>query len=170
METMDWQCDAAAMGAGDPWGCDTERRCAGELVPGPDPDGEETPHGSVCGRHAALWDLREALARLLREDPSTAALDPDDPEVTAAYRRRDVLVWRALAAASAAGVPCGVGTDTDDPARPLVVYVELDSGQVSWHMPTHGHPWDGHTRADRDVRIRQWLELPEPHHPTGAVL
>lgn len=164
------RCTAASL-LGDPW-CDDERHCVGELVPpGPDDDDDDIPHADACGYHAALWTLRGTLARLLREDPSTAAHDPDDPEVTAAYRRRDVLVWRALASASAAGLPAGVGTDTDDEHRPLVAYLELpDAGQVSWHLPGHQHQWDGHDHATRDARVRQWLELPDPHHGSGAVL
>ena len=59
--------------------------------------------------------------------------------------------------------PAGVGYDPADP-RPVVVYLELpDTGQVSWHLPAHPHPWDGHTTADKYDRVAAYVAaVPAP--------
>lgn len=108
-----------------------------------------------------------ALARTLTEiaatDPSAHGhTGPDTPEITAAYARRNALIWQALAQALAAELPAGVGHDPTDP-HPVVVYIELpDAGQLSWHLPDDGRhqglpaypqPWDGHTTREKYARI-----------------
>jgi hypothetical protein len=76
------------------------------------------------------------------------------------YDVRGALVWRALALAASAGMSAGVNLDPRpaDPRFPLVVYIELPTGQVSWHMPTHRTGWDEHTTAAKFTRIEQWAD------------
>jgi hypothetical protein len=108
------------------------------------------------------------LSRTLREiaatDPSAEGhTGPDTPAISARYARRNDLVWQALTQARDAGLPAGVGLDPADP-HPVVVYLELPTGQVSWHLPDdgrhHGQPayageWDGHTTAEKYM----WVDL-----------
>jgi hypothetical protein len=76
-----------------------------------------------------------------------------------AYRERNEVV-----AVLAALFPSWVGVDPAEPDWP-VIYVELPTGQVSWHVsftdlrdlfariPSRDRPWDGHTREVRTSRL-----------------
>jgi hypothetical protein len=59
------------------------------------------------------------------------------------------------------GYPAGVRFDRDAPEWP-VVYIELPTGQVSWHVPQHPLKWDGHTVDQKYERTHLYLN-------TGAV-
>lgn len=91
------------------------------------------------------------LAKVLRrlEELETAS------EIDYAQRNRLVLVAAGLA--SIVGLEVGIGPDAAEPNWP-VVYVELPTGQVSWHLPQHGRPWDGHSTEDKHQRIREFVE------------
>lgn len=69
------------------------------------------------------------------------------------YEVRYPLVWKALSLALSHGYAAGVRFDPADPEWP-VVYIELPTGQTSWHMPQHPVEWDGHTTAEKYRRIR----------------
>ncbi|PWU52721.1 hypothetical protein DLJ47_17865, partial [Micromonospora sp. S4605] len=98
------------------------------------------------------------LVDIAAVDPSRLGhTGPDTPEITAAYTRRNALIWAALALAADAGVPAGVGHDAADP-RPVVVYLELPTGQVSWHLPAHPVGWDGHSTATKYARVAAFAE------------
>lgn len=100
--------------------------------------------------------LAHALATVVAVDPSQRPdYDPDapdTPETRAAYRARAAAIYDALAAAIRAGISAGIGWD-EDPAPAVVAqlgpgphpiaYVELPTGQVSWHLRPHPYPWDG---------------------------
>lgn len=68
------------------------------------------------------------------------------------YEQRARLVLMALGRAVAQGYTAGIRIDPESPEWP-VVYIELPGGQVSWHMPQHKQPWDGHTTAEKYRRI-----------------
>ncbi|WP_053065308.1 hypothetical protein [Micromonospora sp. RV43] len=114
---------------------------------------------------AALNTVTPARARLAGVLTEIAALDPsrrghtgpDTLEITAAYAERNALIWTALALAHEAGIPAGVGHDSTDP-RPVVVYLELPTGQVSWHLPAHLTGWDGHSTAAKYARVAAFAE------------
>lgn len=96
----------------------------------------------------------EELAAILRQ---VEAADHD-------YDRRYALVVEALAVAVELGIHAGFGIDNNpDPAMDgyrVVVYIELPSvGQVSWHMPEHGTPWDGHDTPEKYRRCREFRRL-----------
>lgn len=79
---------------------------------------------------------------------------PDDIQA-AAYAKRNVNVYLALGFAAAFGFPCGIRQNLDEPDWPIV-YIELPTGQVSWHMPQYGgavDPWDGHSVEEKYRRI-----------------
>lgn len=100
---------------------------------------------SVFASDNELDPLKVELCRLLR---SIAESDQD-------YPRRAVLIYRALGVAAWMGYACGIRIDEDQPAWP-VVYIELPTGQVSWHMPQHPYGWDGHTTAEKFYRIKRY--------------
>jgi hypothetical protein len=98
--------------------------------------------------------VKSHLAAILRAiencDPSQ---HPELPE--AAYAVRNQLVWHALVAANEAGIEAGIGWDERDP-HPVVVYLELPTGQCSWHLPAHPVPYDGHTHEQKAGRIKAY--------------
>jgi hypothetical protein len=101
--------------------------------------------------------LRRTLAAIAAVGPSrTGHTGPDIPEVAERYRRRNRLVVAALAQAAAHGLPAGVGVDPDDVEHPIVVFIELPSGQVCWHLPAHQQRWDGHSTTQKYARIGQY--------------
>lgn len=87
------------------------------------------------------------LARALAE-AGIAELDGD-------YDVRNRAVWRAVGLAAREGFDVGVRVDPDEPAWP-VVYIELPTGQVSWHMPEH-EPWDGHAVDEKWRRCQNFI-------------
>jgi hypothetical protein len=80
-----------------------------------------------------------------------AAIERNDSE----YDLRYALVLRAMAVARDLGFAVGIRIDPADPEWP-VVYIELPTGQVSWHMPQHPAPWDGHDTAEKYRRCREY--------------
>ncbi|MBM0201869.1 hypothetical protein JNW90_01200 [Micromonospora sp. STR1s_5] len=119
--------------------------------------------------HTALRAVEPAEVRLARTLAAIARLDPsrhghtgpDTPEITAAYVQRNGLIWSALALAHEAGIPAGVGHDPTDP-HPVVVHIELPTGQVSWHLPAHVAGWDGHSTTTTYARALAFVDLVDP--------
>jgi len=90
-----------------------------------------------------------------------AALDPSAPQAGAKdsfqrYSIRNRLILRALGAATAAGYAAGIDTDPSEPDYPIVVYLHLPGGQVSWHLPSWGE-WDGHSTEQKYRRVREYI-------------
>lgn len=82
------------------------------------------------------------------------------------YRDRNLLAQFAAALAQRCGFPVGTGIDADEPDWP-VVYIDLPTGQVSWHIPKgelvaglgpYEREWDGHDGPKKERRIRAFLE------------
>ncbi len=90
--------------------------------------------------------LAEKLRRVLRE---IKASDTD-------YERRYSLVLLAVSHANRLGYRAGFRIDPAEPEWP-VAYIELPTGQVSWHMPQHPHTWDGHSTEEKYARIDAFL-------------
>jgi hypothetical protein len=74
------------------------------------------------------------------------------------YEKRYGLVLRALHYAHELGFNSGIRIDPKAPEWP-VVYIELPTGQISWHMPQHDVSWDLHSTEEKFQRIRDWLKL-----------
>lgn len=98
---------------------------------------------------------------------NAAELDPSNPDNQIApelheqmYARRNRELWSAAAFAANAGLKVGVDTDDRcaDRAYPLVLYIELPTGQVAWHIPAHSVPYDGHDTATKYKRIGDFAE------------
>lgn len=87
--------------------------------------------------------------------------DCTEEDMQALYVERYGLVTMAMATAWMCGYETGILWDPinyDSMPEPTgtdwpVVYIELPTGQVSWHMPPHKHQWDGHTNEEKSKRI-----------------
>ncbi|UKD55126.1 hypothetical protein L3Q65_45990 [Amycolatopsis sp. FU40] len=86
--------------------------------------------------------LAESLAALIEHDTN--------------YPTRYPLVFAAADAALQCGYAAGIRIDPAEPDWP-VIYIELPTGQVSWHMPAHSVVFDGHTTPEKHDRIRAFL-------------
>lgn len=73
------------------------------------------------------------------------------------YEERYSMVIMAVGSALQAGYPAGFRIDPDEPEWP-VAYIELPTGQVSWHMPAHKYTWDGHDVPTKYERCRVYRE------------
>lgn len=101
----------------------------------------------------AIAEARDVLKMIL------VAIEEHDEN----YEPRYALVLAALFFANVAGYPVGIAIDPAVPAWP-VVYIELPTGQVSWHMPAHPTPFDGHSTPEKYARIKAYVaaEVIEP--------
>lgn len=88
--------------------------------------------------------LRNALRDIVKHDQD--------------YEIRYGLVLRALHYAHELGFKAGIRIDPNAHEWP-VVYIELPTGQVSWHMPEHDVDWDKHSTNEKFQRIQDWLKL-----------
>lgn len=68
------------------------------------------------------------------------------------YAERYLWLMRAAGLAADRGVAVGFRLDPAEPEWP-VMYFELPTGQVSWHLPQHPKPWDGHTTDEKYARV-----------------
>ncbi len=104
---------------------------------------------------AARRRLHHVLGVIAAIDPSRihGTHAPDTATIAARYAHRNALILSALGHAARAGLPAGIGVDPADTTHPIVVYIQLPTGQVSWHLPTHPQPFDGHTAQQKYHRI-----------------
>ncbi len=79
-------------------------------------------------------------------------IEADDTNYAARYG----LVLQAVAEAHAQGLQAGFRIDPAEPAWP-VAFIELPTGQVSWHMPQHAREWDGHSTEEKYKRCRAYV-------------
>jgi hypothetical protein len=103
--------------------------------------------------HRAVSMEEHDLASYLRE---IATID-SQPEESRDYEQRYVLVIHCMSHAIAAGFEAGIRIDADQPEWP-VVYIELPTGQVSWHMPQHTKEFDGHATGEKYLRIHRYCD------------
>lgn len=100
-------------------------------------------------------DFRQALALIL------LAVERADNEGD--YAKRYYLILRAMHLARRLELEAGFAYDhQEDPEFDgfrIVAYIELGEGcQVSWHLPEHQTPWDGHTTEEKYNRIRRFVK------------
>ncbi len=88
----------------------------------------------------------DILARLLK------SIKENDTNYLVRYK----LVYKAVSMALDNGLQAGVRMDESEPEWP-VVYIELPTGQVSWHMAQHAEPWDGHDTEEKYRRIDEFI-------------
>jgi hypothetical protein len=102
-----------------------------------------------CGARFADTELHDEQAELKRLLAEVKAHDED-------YDKRYGLVLQAIAEAHRLGHAAGFRIDASEPEWP-VGYIELPTGQVSWHIPQHATPWDGHTTEEKYKRINEYV-------------
>ena len=73
------------------------------------------------------------------------------------YVERTQLVYEAIELALELGYEAGIRFDPKEPKWPIA-YIELATGQVSWRLPEHKTPYDGHTSEDKYSRIDDFIE------------
>lgn len=100
-----------------------------------------------------MTSITQELATTLAEISNIDA-QPNDAKD---YDRRRILVYRALDRALTLGFNAGVRIDPKQPEWP-VVYIELPTGQVSWHQPEHETPFDGHSNPEKHIRVWRWID------------
>lgn len=72
------------------------------------------------------------------------------------YAERNEYILHALSAAKDLGFKAGLWLDAKEPNWP-VVYIELPTGQVSWHIPFDENRWDGHSTEEKYRRIEKFF-------------
>lgn len=72
------------------------------------------------------------------------------------YNNRNLFVYEAVALAIRCGYMAGIRLDPKEPEWP-VAFIELPTGQISWHLPQHGKPWDGHTTEQKRLAILEFV-------------
>lgn len=97
--------------------------------------------------------LRDILDQVVEAERPINSLP--EAERQPAYEKRYHLLLEAIGRASVENIPVGFRIDPNEPEWP-VVYFELPTGQVSWHMPQHGREWDGHDTLEKWLRIASW--------------
>lgn len=116
-----------------------------------------------------------------------ASLVSDAPQVTSPesgpsmlaqlnslYAERNLCVSLLCKMALALGLSCGIGIDEaePDPLWKHVAFIDLPSGQVSWHVhsdelpnfrgvPLYSRPYDGHSTDEKYARVRDPKLSPE---------
>lgn len=72
------------------------------------------------------------------------------------YTERYGLILRAVSLAYQLGFAAGFRIDPREPDWP-VAFIELPTGQVSWHIQPHQREWDGHTTEEKYRRAREFI-------------
>ena len=73
-------------------------------------------------------------------------------ELTKSYDLRNRAVIKAVFLALLCDYKAGFRIDPKEPEWP-VAFIELPTGQVSWHIPQHVNEWDGHDTATKNHRL-----------------
>lgn len=99
--------------------------------------------------------LAQTLDLIERVDPSAHGTE-HAPDAEDRYADRNRLIYGALAIAARGGLNAGVAIDPNEPAWP-VAYIDLPTGQVSWHLPRYPGTWDGHDGPTKTARISDYI-------------
>ena len=72
------------------------------------------------------------------------------------YEMRNKLVMTAVAMAVWLGLDAGFRVDPTEPEWP-VAFIQLPTGQVSWHLPQFQMAWDGHSTEEKYQRVNEFI-------------
>jgi hypothetical protein len=72
------------------------------------------------------------------------------------YELRNKGIVTAMALCIQMGIPAGIRLDPSEPEWP-VVYMQLPTGQVSYHIPQFDTAWDNHTTEEKNERIETFV-------------
>jgi hypothetical protein len=99
---------------------------------------------------ANLTTFKQILLAIRASDPSYGADETD-------YGPRNTMILSALGRATELGFKAGIKPDPENCCEDwVIVYIELPTGQVSWHLPAHEIHWDGHTTEKKYDRIKEF--------------
>lgn len=73
------------------------------------------------------------------------------------YDLRNRAIIEAVYMALFIGHDAGVRFDPAEPEWP-VFFIELPTGQVSWHLPQHVKTWDGHSTEEKYARLVMYVD------------
>ncbi len=73
------------------------------------------------------------------------------------YGDRNRCVVKAVWLALFQGLQAGFRFDEKETEWP-VAFIELPTGQVSWHLSQHPIPWDGHTKEEKYQRCNRFID------------
>lgn len=73
------------------------------------------------------------------------------------YDERNRAIVTAVLLAWGLGLPAGFRIDPNEPEWP-VAFIELPTGQISWHLPQYPTPWDGHSTEEKYRRIDEFTK------------
>jgi hypothetical protein len=97
-------------------------------------------------------------------------MDSGTSEIDDIYVERDKILVLLARWALEQGYPVGIGIDQEKPAIwQYVLYMDLPSGQVSWHilenelewfsfLPDYADDWDGHDRDEKYARVLRYAK------------
>lgn len=68
------------------------------------------------------------------------------------YDKRNMAIYHAIGHALQCGYRAGICHDPADPDWPIA-YIDLPTGQVSWHVPAYRTIYDGHSTEEKYGRI-----------------
>jgi hypothetical protein len=98
---------------------------------------------------------QEALALMIHQvaltDPSYELSSKEDAD----YNARNRCVMASLTLANSCGFKTGIQRDKSEDGW-LIVFIELPTGQVSWHIPEFEGEWDGHTTGQKYDRVHSY--------------
>lgn len=72
------------------------------------------------------------------------------------YDSRNQYIYYCLALSQMLGYKSGIKIDQDEPDWP-VIFIELPTGQISWHVPQYESVWDKHTTDEKYKRIELFV-------------
>ena len=73
------------------------------------------------------------------------------------YDTRNALVLACVGVALACEYEAGIRFDEKEGPEWPVAFIELPTGQVSWHIKAHSKPWDGHTTEEKYARTARFI-------------
>jgi|WetSurMetagenome_2_1015567.scaffolds.fasta_scaffold1592545_1 hypothetical protein len=85
------------------------------------------------------------------------------------YDIRYNLVIRAFYLANKLGYKTGIRVDASELDWPIYVIELPNDKQISWHMPSHKIPYDGHTTEEKYERCREYSKNYAEDHFTNII-
>ena len=74
------------------------------------------------------------------------------------YQNRNLFTYELIAMALRHGYKAGIRIDPTEPEWPIA-FIELPTGQISYHLKQHDVVWDDHTTEQKRLRILSFIAL-----------
>jgi hypothetical protein len=102
--------------------------------------------------------LADMLGWISEHDPSAdPGRFPTDESAEWAYNERNDAIMSAVAFATQVGFQAGFKPDGDD-TEYVLAFIDLPTGQVSWHVPAYPAEWDNHTTEEKYRRVEAYIK------------